>query len=330
MPILPNAALPGNNLAGSFGENLKSTVVSGLYGSVNQSSAGSRMNLAQQFAGGRNSQLPMPKFIYPDAAQDWRVRISLAPYSDYFYNDKNNSLLKPLINESSGSGGGSDNGFISMFGGSGKRIGVIFPYTPTLSVTHTANYESQKPMHNNYTNYFYNNSEVSAISIAGEFTVQNVQEGQYLLATIYFLRACSKMFYGSGPNSGQPPPIVFLNGYGQYYLPNVPCVLTSVQHTMPADMDYMDVPEPGLPGYNPQNQNYRMNSTRLPTQSTITVNLQPVYSRVAQSQGFDLNDFANGALVNATGVGNAGVTATKFGASKAARNVGTPPVGGFL
>jgi hypothetical protein len=96
---------------------------------------------------------------------------------------------------------------------------------------------------------------------------------------------------------------------------------------MPADVDYMDIPEPGLAGYNPQLQNARLNSTRLPTSSTINLTVQPIYSRTAQSQSFSLNDFANGALVNAIGVGG---PATAFGASHKANEVTIPPVGGFL
>ena len=207
-----------------------------------------------------------------------------------------------------------------------RSIGVVFPYTPTVTVTHTATYTPQKLTHNNYTQYFYDNSEVSPITITGEFTVQNVNEGQYLLATIYFFRSITKMFFGNDVNAGNPPPIVYLNGYGEYYLPNVPCVCTSFSHTMPDSVDYMDIPEPGI-NFNPNFTNPVLNSTRLPTTSSITLILQPVYSRVAQSQGFNLSDFARGALVNSTGSGGA---ASAFGATQRALNGCKPGSGGFL
>ena len=193
---------------------------------------------------------------------------------------------------------------------------------------HNANYTAQKLTHNNYTQYFYDNSEVQAITIAGDFTVQNVNEGQYLLATIYFFRAVTKMFFGADQNAGNPPPMVYLNGYGQYYFPNVPCVVTAFSHTMPSECDYMDIPEPGL-SFNPQFQNYRLNSTRLPTTSAISLTLQPIYSRLAQSQGFSLNDFAAGALVNPPG---SGLPATAFGASRPVTSVNpnNRSNGGFL
>ena len=134
------------------------------------------------------------------------------------------------------------------------------------------------------------------------------------------------MFFGAGNGAGNPPPIVYLNGYGQYYLPNVPCVVTNFSHTMPDAVDYMDIPEPGL-NYNPYVTNPVLNSTRLPTTSTISLTLQPVYSRLAQSQGFNLNDFARGALINSPGSGGA---ASSFGATQTAVNGGKPGSGGFL
>lgn len=332
MPVLPNSVLPGaQGSSSNFLNQLGSVAGSSLLGSVGLSPASTRQNVADMFQYSNKTAGPSPVVIFPQAANDWRVRVSLAPNSNYFYNDPFNTLLSPLVTES---GGGSDSGvggaLSNLFAKSGsKRVGVVFPYTPQVQVQHTANYSAQKLTHNNYTQFFYDNSEVQAINISGDFTVQNVQEGQYLLASIYFFRAITKMFFGQDPNVGNPPPMVYLNGYGQYYFPNVPCVVTSFSHTMPNDCDYMDIPEPGLGPYNPQSQNYRLNSTRLPTTSSISLSLQPVYSRLAQSQGFSLNDFAAGALVNPPGTG---LPSSSFGSSQGARFVGgnNRSNGGFL
>ena len=156
------------------------------------------------------------------AEGDWRVRVSLADNSTLFYKDPTNTtaIMKPLIETS----------------------GVIFPYTPTITVSHTANYTSASLTHSNYAMQYYNNSEVSDIVITGDFTVQNINEGKYLMAVIYFLRSSTKMFFGSGANAGNPPPILFLDGYGSHYFPHVPCVLTNFTHTLANDVDYVQVP----------------------------------------------------------------------------------------
>ena len=50
---------------------------------------------------------------------DWRVRISMqSPTAALFYADPNNTIMYPLVATS----------------------GLIFPYTPTVSITHSARY----------------------------------------------------------------------------------------------------------------------------------------------------------------------------------------------
>lgn len=245
---------------------------------------------------------------------DWRIRISLADGAKIFYKDSNstnsesNAILGPLI----------------------ETNGVIFPYTPTIQLSHTAHYSSATPTHSNYSQHFYNNSEVTDITITGEFTVQSVDEGKYLMAAIYFFRSATKMFFGQGANVGNPPPIVFLDGYGGHYFPHVPCAITSFSHTLPADVDYIQVPittttltesentdvmPPGVndslgvragtyPNFNskPASKKYSYTSiettTRLPTNSSISITLKPMYSRKNLADRFNLNDFAAGKLLS--------------------------------
>jgi hypothetical protein len=181
-----------------------------------------------------------------------------------------------------------------LFKGNPSQNGVIFPYTPQVQVQYTARYANQKLTHSNYDAYFYEGSEVQAITLTGDFTVQNIREGQYLLACIYFFRAATKMWFGQGTNHvGNPPPMVFLDGYGTHYFPHVPCVVTSFSHTMPQDCDYVEVPMVGT--------TTATSSTRLPTTSQISITLQPVYSRKSLAEQFNLDDFAAGKLVQGKG-----------------------------
>jgi hypothetical protein len=77
-----------------------------------------------------------------------------------------------------------------------QTSGVVFPYTPSITVNHRARYGVTPLTHANYASYFYEGSEVSSININAEFTVQNIEEGQYLAAVIQFFRTMTKMFYG--------------------------------------------------------------------------------------------------------------------------------------
>lgn len=196
-------------------------------------------------------------------AEDWRVKVSMNPSVSYWQSQ----LLAPLWNTG----------------------GVIFPVLPVITVTHTAKYSSQPLTHSNYAAHSYEGSEVAEITINGEFIVQNITDGQYLLAAIYFFRSGTKMFWGADKLAGTPPPMMYLDGFGSHYFPHVPCVLKSFSHTMPQDVDYIEVPNKGASGV-----------TRLPTQSTIQISLQPIYSR-AKVSGFSLDAFAKGEMISSTG-----------------------------
>lgn len=214
---------------------------------------------------------------------DWRLRISMQPRTaGIFYDNPQNRIMYTLA----------------------QTRGLIFPYTPSITVSHSAKYGSSALTHSNYASYFYEGSEVGQISINADFTVQNFEEGLYLMAAIQFMRATTKMFYGQSPIAGTPPPIVLLNGYGPAYLPNVPCVVISFSHTMPSDVDYVDIPV-GLNVTNASNGAVTQNTagvrTRLPTSSQMQITLQPVYSRKNIHENFTLEKFASGGLISGSG-----------------------------
>jgi hypothetical protein len=208
---------------------------------------------------------------------DWRVRVSLPPSN-------------PLL---------TNNALLSILSQPGRPSGLVFPYTPSISVTHNARYQEQALTHSNYKNYFYEGSDVSAITISGDFTVQNHDDAIYLLASIFFLRSCTKMFWGSDENAGNPPPIVFLDGYGDFYFPHVSCVVTSFQHTMPADCDYIEVKYSDGSGGKISSANQQV--ARLPTQSQLSVTLQPIYSRKNIANNMSLSKFSQGHLLKGNG-----------------------------
>ena len=240
-----------------------------------------------------------------DSGNDWRVKVSINPSSKILYWDPNTTgslpgLMAPLK----------------------FTDGFIFPYVPQVTVSHSANYTSVPLTHSNYAQYFYESSSVASISISGEFTVQNIDEAKYFLAAIYFFRACTKMFYGmSGDYQGSPPPIVYLDGFGQHYLPHIPCVITNFGHTMPNDVDYMEVNTPqsitttkekatNASSYYPtksSNQGTELTTqtintafNRVPTSSTFSLTMQPVISRT-QAINFDYQKFARGELIPGKG-----------------------------
>jgi hypothetical protein len=159
---------------------------------------------------------------------DWRVRLLLSKYSDYLYNADQPGILAPLM----------------------ETNGVIFPYTPNISINYQANYEQYDLIHSNFRGLFYKNSRVGDVSVRGVFTAQDTKEANYLLAVIHFFRSVTKMFYGKDPERGTPPPLVYLNGLGDYQFSNHPCVVSSFNYTLPNDVDYIRATNPNNYGTN--------------------------------------------------------------------------------
>lgn len=183
-----------------------------------------------------------PSTFTGGGSSDWRVRVSV---SSSMAASMYSGLMTPLA----------------------QTNGFIFSTTPQVTVNHQASYNSYNLIHNNYKAYTYSGSEVSAISITGDVHAQTVDEANYINAGIHFFRSCTKMFFGQSPNAGNPPPMVFLNGYGGFYLPNVPCVVSSFNHTMPNEVDFI-----------------KSGNTWVPISSNFQITLLPVYSRQKQLQ----------------------------------------------
>ena len=230
-------------------------------------------------------------------ARDWRVRLSM-PKTTAFEKGGGH-LLQPLR----------------------ATNGLVFPYTPTVIISHSANYNAMSPTHSNYPFQVYANSQVDQLVITGDFFVQNGIEAQYWVAALHYLRSCTKMFYGGDSHEqGAPPPVVFLTGYGDYVFDKVPVVITTFTVDMPDQVDYIStVVHPGTgkklegsrsmtsdgvqPGQFYGNEKLTDNYyTWAPTQSLISITCQPIYSR-SQVSEFSLEKFVNGAYVgkNSTG-----------------------------
>ena len=248
---------------------------------------------------------------------DWRVRLSLANWTSF----KGSPVLKPL----------KDAG------------GLIFPYTPTISMASAATYNKIDTTHTNYNFHAFKNTEPGAITISAPMNVEDATQGLYWIAAVHYLRSLTKMFAGTDPKAGNPPPIVFLNGYGNYVFKNVPVVVTGFTTSLDASCDYIGVnvvgslageiegiaesvggiagaigaviPNAssitgavsniagafgsiaGIAGSLGLTGTTSGGVSHVPTKSSFTINLQPVYSRES-AKNFSLDRFVGGGYLN--------------------------------
>lgn len=147
------------------------------------------------------------------AANDWRVRLSLASWASF----KTSPVLAPL----------------------NQAGGLIFPYTPSISISSSAKYSSVSTTHNNYSFQAYQNSDPGSIHIDAPMYVEDSEQAMYWIAMVHYLRSLTKMFTGSDVKAGNPPPIIYLNGYGNYVFKNVPVVVTKMSVQLDKDVDYI-------------------------------------------------------------------------------------------
>lgn len=149
---------------------------------------------------------------------DWRVRLRLAPQATYLYKSPEGAgIMEPLRNTD----------------------GVVFPYTPRIDMSYIAEYNPQDLVHANYRGYFYKGSRVGEVTMTADFTAQDSNEADYLLAVIHFFRSATKMFYGQDDERGSPPPLVFLTGLGEFQFNEHPCVISQFNYNLPNDVDYI-------------------------------------------------------------------------------------------
>ena len=167
---------------------------------------------------------------------------------------------------------------------------VIFPYTPEISLSHSANYMPMNPTHSNYDYLFYQNSSVSEISINGMFTARNAEDADYVLAVQHFFRSITKMFYGNDDIAGLPPIVCRLEGHGDLQFSSVPIVITGFTTSLPSDVDYISA-SAGV--------------GRVPTSQTLQITGKPLYSRNRLTNEFSLTKFASGNFLgnSSTGLG---------------------------
>jgi len=209
----------------------------------------------------------------PKGDNDWRVSLSIPPIMQNMPMD----LLGPLAKTD------------------GK---MVFPFTPSIIFSHSASYNAMQPTHTNYPFFNYQSSAVDAITIAGDFFAENAEDARYWVAAVTYLRTVTKMFYGNSENAGNPPPIVKLNGYGEFVFNDVPCVVTAFNIDLPQDVDYIKTSDVTTTPGNHHNDPTSVSGpgTWVPAQSLISVTVQPIYSRAKQAE-FNLNNFVSGDLI---------------------------------
>jgi hypothetical protein len=176
-------------------------------------------------------------------------------------------------------------GYSLPFGGPGAALqrtkGLMFPYTPNISVSHQVDYSRFDLVHTNYQQNSYSMTRNPDIQVTGTFVSQTPEEAAYTVGAIHFLRVMSKMNFGiNDDDRGTPPPVCLFSAYGAYNFAKVPVLIGGFQFVYEDGVDYVTVVTAGQ-------------TVQIPVLMTISITLLAQYSPEKQND-FSLAKFASG------------------------------------
>ena len=205
--------------------------------------------------------------------KDIRARVSLPRNSDILETETGapNPILLPL----------------RKFGG------IIWPYTPTINISHQAEYGEYETAHTNYPVSYFTKSRPPNLQVSGPLTAQSAAEGHYMIAVLHFLRIVTKMHFGMNDKKrGTPPPVLKFSAYGDLMFSNVPVLIRSFAYDLGQDIDYIDVEtDSASAGFSDGF------SSKVPTMLNLVVDMVIQQTPSKLRTTFTMNDFKSGKLV---------------------------------
>ena len=152
-----------------------------------------------------------------------------------------------------------------------------FPFTPTISVIQSANYNSYDFDHSNFQQRAFVSHSNMELNITAPMLVRSDEEAEYVYNAATWLRSTMKMQWAKDDNPGQPPPILRFNAHGIY--DNIPCVVRDFTWNLDSDIDYVET-----------------NGMRVPVMNMFVLSLTVSYSPKSIREKFSVKDYLAGNL----------------------------------
>ena len=153
-----------------------------------------------------------------------------------------------------------------------------FPFTPTISVIQTANYNEYSFDHSNFQQRAFQSHANMDLNLTAPMLVRSEAEAEYVNNAALWLRSTMKMEWANDDNPGQPPPILRFNAHGIYE--NVPCVIRDFTWNLDSDIDYVET----------------AGGMRVPVMNTFVLSLSVTYSPKSIRENFSVKDYLAGKL----------------------------------
>lgn len=159
--------------------------------------------------------------------------------------------------------------------------GIMFPFTPNISASHSVDYSQYSIVHANYQQNAYTKTNNPTLQVTGMFVSQTPAEARYTIGVMHFLRVMTKMHFGvDDVNAGTPPPVLEFSAFGTFNFNRIPVVIASFSFNYEDSADLIEVDVGG-------------EINHVPTMMNISLELLPQYNPTLQNK-FLLSEFASG------------------------------------
>lgn len=173
-----------------------------------------------------------------------------------------------------------------------KFGGVVFPYTPTIQISHAAAYGEYDIPHSIYQAQYFSHTANPTISVQATFTAQDEEDAIMSAAALQFFKSMTKMDFGLEAKklktAGAPPPVLLFSAYGALHFKNTPVVVKNFSYALSEEPDYITFTD------------NVMGDITVPTMWLASLELAVQVAPVKQKE-FDLRAYRSGALLNGGG-----------------------------
>ena len=188
-----------------------------------------------------------------------------------------------------------------------ETLGLVFPYTPSISEKINIKYDSIDLTHSNENYYAYKSTDNVRINISNAvWTCDTFEHAVYALSVLHFFRSYQHMDFGAPRASarrptGRPPAPMWFSAYGEYGFNRVPCLLESADWSFPNDVDYVGIPQPGTDEWQNRTIKTQRDGTSQYTWLPIKFEVASISLIVQHSPlywiNWSLEDYRSGAMV---------------------------------
>ena len=156
-----------------------------------------------------------------------------------------------------------------------------FPFTPTISVIQSTNYNQYDLSHTNFQQRAFDSHTNMELNITAPMIVRSTEEAEYVYKATLWIRSTMKMSWASDDKPGMPPPILRFSSYNLYK--NVPCVIRDFTWNLDSDIDYVEANIDGDP-------------IRVPVTNNFVLSLSTTYSPKDVRDNFSVKEYLKGNL----------------------------------